>query len=315
MYYNSHMSHLSLKVISDPSQAKTLWELFSPHQALDDEWDFRYVFIKDFNFPLHFIVGYDGEKPIGLLALQRNTLKGLGPALLGMNEPFLEFFGGVDTDNNKVLVLPGYEEVISQFLEHVKEKAVLSDLRDPYERGDQKAINHNNRYELDLVKIKSFEEYLQANFDGKNRQRLINRLNKIQKNYQLEVKDGKGEDLELLFKLSIERFGEKSSFNRQDRQILYKDIFTSLEHDFFVVSVNGVPKAASLALLHKKTYTSLNIGYDYDTRDLGKFVIATQMKRAWSKGYELYDAGKGDNGWKEQFRLTKIPLYQLRLNI
>lgn len=57
----------------------------------------------------------------------------------------------------------------------------------------------------------------------------------------------------------------------------------------------------------------MNIGYDYDIRDLGKLVVSTQFERAIKLKCDVYDGGKGDSGWKEQFHLTRIPQYILTI--
>src|SRR4051812_24665016 len=96
-----HMkTNITFKIISDPIETKTLWHEFSPRKTLDDDGGFRYVFIKHLGFQLHFITGYDGDNPIGLLPLQQNTNFGISKKVLGTDKPFLEFFGGVDTDSN-----------------------------------------------------------------------------------------------------------------------------------------------------------------------------------------------------------------------
>jgi hypothetical protein len=308
------MSRLLFKVIEDPAEAKVFWDLFSPKKTIDDEWDFRDIWTKSYNFPFHFIVEFDGEKPVGLLPLQRNTLKGLSPKLLAMDVPFLEFFAGLDTDNNRVFINKEYENCIPQFLQEIKEPTVLSSLKEPCLVDGKEAEHYLYRYELDLVKLPTFESFMQTNLDGVSRQRLINRLNKIDKTYKAEIRDGGKEDLERMFQLSIERFGERSSFNMPDRQQIYRELLERFDVDLMTIVLDNEVKAVSFAIVHNGTYTTINVGYDYDVRDLSKLLVVTQIKRAMDKKSTVFDAGQGDNGWKEHFNLTKIPQYKLVLN-
>jgi len=309
------MNSLTFKVITERAEAQRYWEIFSPKKTIDDDFTFRDTWTQLYDFPFHFIVGFDGADPIGLLPLQLNTLKGLGPKLLNMDTPFLEFFAGIDTDDNKIFMLPDYEESIPQFLKQIKEPAVLTSLKEKYAVDEKEAEHYLDRFELDLTKFANFEDFMQKNFDGHSRQRLINRINKIDRTYTVEIKDGAEEDLKKLFQFSIDRFGENSSFNMSDRQQIYHELLQKFEVDLFKIILNGETKALSFCFVFNGSYVSLNIGYDYDVRDISKLLVVTQIKRALEKGCTRYDAGQGDNGWKEHFSLTKVPQYQLKLNI
>lgn len=309
------MRNLDFKVVEDPLEAKELWELFSPHKTIDDEWDFRDIWTKPYEFPFHFIVGLENNEPIGLLPLQLDTLKGLSPKLLSMDKPFLEFFAGLDTDDNKILFKDSYEDAIPQFLEQLREPTVLSSLKTPYFVNGKEAEHYLFRYELDLVKIPTFEEFVKTKLDGVSRQRLINRINKIDKTYKVEIKDGGKEGLELMFQLSIDRFGENSSFNMPDRQQIYRELLERFDVDLMTIVLDDKVSAVSFAIMYNGTYTTVNVGYDYDVRDLSKLLVVTQIKRAMDHGCKVFDAGQGDNGWKEHFNLSKIPQYKLSLNL
>ncbi len=308
------MVSLKFKIIENREDAKVFWDLFSPKKTIDDEWDFRDIWTRSYDFPFHFVVGFDGEKAVGLLPLQRNTLKGLSPKLLAMDVSFLEFFAGLDTDNNRVFINKEYEDCIPQFLQEIKELTVLSSLKEPYLVDGREAEHYLYRYELDLVKLPTFDEFMRINLDGVSRQRLINRINKIDKTYKIEVKDGNKEDLEKMFQLSIERFGEGSSFNMLDRQQIYRELLERFDVDLMTIVLDNEVKAVSFAIVHNGIYTTINVGYDYDVRDLSKLLVVTQIKRAMDRKCTVFDAGQGDNGWKEHFNLTKIPQYKLVLN-
>lgn len=306
--------NLTFKIVSDETEAKGLWESFSPNQTMDDDWNFRLAFTKNLNLPLHFIVGFDNETPIGLLPLQQNQNTGISKKVLATEKPFLEFFGGVDTDSNIIFLKPGYEDSQDQFLDQIKTYAVLSDLAEPIKYNNQEAEFYHDKFTLNLTDFQSFDDFLLKNFDGKSRQRLKNRMNKLFKEYDVQIELGTKEDLDKMYGFSIQRFGETSSFNLPERQQLYRDLFDQFETDFFVIKLNGEVKAGSFAIKFKNTYTSINNGYDFEVRDLAKILAATQIKRAMEQGFKIYDGGKGDNGWKEHFHLTKVPQYKLVLN-
>ncbi len=305
---------IQFSVVHDLNETKRLWETFSPHKTIDDEWGFRFAWTEPLGLQLHFIVGSVDGHPIGLLPLQRNTNVGIGQKLLQAEKPFLEFFGGVDTDDNAVFLFPEYRSHAHEFFEQIQTPAILTSLTTPVTLPHASTTHYLDRFELDLRDIADFSVFLQKHFDGKSRQRLINRMNHFHKHYSVSVKDGNASDLSLLFEYSKQRFGTNSSFHMEYRQHVFQKLAKQFPVDIFVIHLDDIPKAIAFGIMYKESYISLNMGYDYEIRDLAKLVFATQIQRAIEKGYTRYDAGQGDNGWKEGFHLIKIPQYKLVLN-
>jgi CelD/BcsL family acetyltransferase involved in cellulose biosynthesis len=98
------------------------------------------------------------------------------------------------------------------------------------------------------------------------------------------------------------------------RQQIYRDLLKRFNVDLFVIYLNNEPKAISFGIIYNDTYTTINVGYDYDIRDISKYLVVNQIKRAFDLKMKTLDAGQGDNGWKEHFNLTKIPQYKLTLS-
>ncbi len=313
MDFKSYTKELNFKVISDIETAKDMWEYFSPQGEIDDDWNFRYTFYKYLKFPLHFIVGYDGSKPVGLFPLQMNTGKGPIPQNYEFKKNFLEFFGGDDMDSNTVFIKEGYELSIPQFLQQINEASILAPLANEYGLNTLHPGEYTTKYIADLKGMKEFRDFTMKFFDGKGRGKLNNQLSKLHRTYKIQIKDATSDDLELLFDYNIKRFGETSSFQWEYRKQVFYDLMKHYDYDVFKVIIDDEVKAISFSLLYKKAYLSMNIGYDYDIRDLGKLVVSTQFERAIKLKCDVYDGGKGDSGWKEQFHLTRIPQYILTI--
>ena len=290
------METLEFKVVADEEEAKAVWEQFSPHKTIDDEWDFRDIWTREFSFPFHFIVGYDRDKPVGLLPLTLNTVKGLGAKYLNMHQPFLEFFGGIDIDDTRVWVVPEHEYAVSDFLRQITMPAKLTYLQQPYRFDSDEAIYYLDRFELDLRPFPDISAFMRNNLDGRSRQRLGNRLRRIEKSYTVQVKEGTEEHLETLFQLNIGRFGERSSFHMEQRRNAFRAFLKRFDTDLFCIHLDREVKAVSMSIVYNTNYTTLSIGYDINVRDLSKYLIVTQMKRAMELGCTKFDAGKGDNG-------------------
>lgn len=312
------MGKLQFRVIEKEVEAKEIWEKFSPHKNIDDEWDFRYAWFKGLESPLHFIAGFDGDKLIGLLALQFNQVKGLDAVLLKMDRPFLEFFGGIDTDDNEVFLAQGYEDCEIQFLEQIHEPAFLASLSKQYSVDDFESEFYLDRFEVNLEGARGFGDYVDRNLTGKDRAKVKHELNLMHnklRDYMIEIKDGDERDMEQLFKFSMDRFGDRSSFHRAERRQAYFDLAKLFKVDIYKVILNGEIKAVAYGLIYNNVYTGVNFGYDYSIPSFGKFVLTTWVNRAVELGCRVCDVGQGDNGYKSRLRLTQVPQYKLLLNI
>jgi CelD/BcsL family acetyltransferase involved in cellulose biosynthesis len=305
---------MQFEVISDINQARRLWEEFSPHSEIDDEWEFRHTFMKYLDFPLRFVVASESGQPVGLLPLQFNTGKGPTPQSFAHQSDFLEFFGGDDTDNNRVWAKTGHEAAVAALLEQIREPAVLAPLAGPCEVRGKAAEVYTHKYTSDLSGMTGFADFLARHLDGKSRGKLAQKIARVERDAEVTIEDVGPEGLDGLFEYNQSRFGAASSFGWDYRKQVFRDLMSLYDHDVFRIMIDGEVKAVSFALIFKGWYLGMNIGYDYDVRDLGKFAAATQIERAIARGCTTYDSGKGDGGWKEQFHLSAHPQYMLALN-
>ena len=74
---------LKFKIIKEIEECEKLWKLLSTNKTLWDIWEVNYCFYNPKLYDLHFIVGYDDDKLVGLL-----------PLWLDKKEDVHGFFGG-----------------------------------------------------------------------------------------------------------------------------------------------------------------------------------------------------------------------------
>lgn len=305
---------LQFKTIATPEEAKGAWETLSPHKTIDDEWNFRYAFFEYLNYDLHFIAGYDNEKLIGLLALQRNKLNGLRPPYAKTADTaFLEFFGGDDTDDNTVWVNKGYEECVPQFFEQIHEKAYLAPLAQSFTYKNLTADIYEYKYYLSLSNYKTYEDYLEDKWSRDSRKKIRQQIRNIYRGYPLQIANNDHEDIKVMGELNKKRFGENSSFAYSYREKIFTALIKFYQVEMLTVSANGVKHGVSYGINFKNTYIGMNAGIRYEIEDLGKLLTLLQINRAIELGCALYDAGKGSSGWKESFKFEKVPQFQLIL--
>lgn len=307
------MNEFNFKIITDLEEAEKAWNEFSPHFTIDDEWAFRFAFIKHLNYELYFIAGYDGEKLVGLLPLQKNNLEGLRPPYgKEVTKPFLEFFGGDDTDDNVVLLKPGYGEYVNQFFEQIPIKAYLAPLAKSYTSD---SVPYTNKYLVNIEGVKDYFDYIESKVPGSSsRKTLRKRAKHLYANYKIELIYNNYEDLALISQISIQRFGVESSFNFPYRQQIFEDLTKLYQVETITIMVDGKKEGVSYGIKYKDVYVGMNAGVNHEIRDLGKLLSLLQIDRAIQLGCKAYDGGKGSGVWKEEFGFQIIPQYRLDIN-
>jgi hypothetical protein len=291
---------LIFSVITDLREAEKVWRLLSPHIVVDDEWDFRYIFYKYHNYPLHFIVGYYNEVAVGLLPLQYNTEK-----------KHVEFFGGVVMGDNKVFLAKGFSGYADMFFKQIIGRSSLIALSDSY--TTMKMEPYEEKYCLDIKGLKNYEEYIEKYLTGKSKRQLRQQIRFLLENQTIEVVRNEYKDIELLFKINKKNFGKDSSFMAPFRAQEYRDLMNLYKAEMITIKVNGKKEAVSFGVTYKKRYRNMNTGTNKAINNLGKLLNLEKITTAVSAKAHILEAGRGSRGWKDQFKFTPIPQYQLIL--
>jgi hypothetical protein len=303
---------MEIKIITDIQDAQKLWNYFSPHHNIDDEWKFRYAFLKHLNFDLKFIVVYENEHPIALLPLQENTGKGLLPPYAQKTD-FLEFFGGDDTDNNNLMVIPEHEskrkEIFKLLEKSIPKKTVLAPLSPDAADIFQRA-HYEDLYILDLKKYSDHENFIDDKWDGNSRSKFKRNIRNLYKRNKIQIIRNRFSDLDRLFELNLNRYGESSSFNYSYRKEIFKELIKYYDVEMISICVNGKIEAVSYAINFNNIYYAMNMGVNTEINNIGKLLVLLQIDIAIEKKCTIYDAGKGESGWKEGFHFNKIPQYK-----
>lgn len=303
---------IHFKVVRDINQAKVIWQALSPNKTLDDQWDFRFAFVRPLHFLPYFVVAFDDALPVGLLPLQVNTQEGLLPPYAPPAGSFLEFFGGDDTDDNQLLLLPGYDIPLTQFLEHCSLPTLLAPLRHQHRTPNVTTEPYEYKYLLDLTHFMNYDDYLSKTWSSDSANRLRNQMRKLYRDHQIEVTYNDPKALDLVVELNRQRFGESSSFRYVYRQEVFRNLMALFPTECITITVDGRPAAAAYAIRYNNTFVGMNMGADHEIRNLGKLLNLLQIDRAIALGMKCYDAGKGNSGgWKTNFKFEPVPQYQL----
>jgi hypothetical protein len=77
------------------------------------------------------------------------------------------------------------------------------------------------------------------------------------------------------------------------------------------IDIDGQTEAVSYGIKFKNVYIGMNAGVSGNIEDLSKLLVLKQIDKAIEWGCKIYDAGKGDGGWKESYKLRRIPQLQM----
>jgi len=304
--------HVYFSIITDIHEAEKIWNALSPHAVIDDEWEFRVTFFKSLGYTLYFCVAYDDNQPVMLLPLQENTGKKLQPPYRPEYSPFLEVFGGDDTDDNWIFMKSGYESVIDQLLARLPKNTVLAPLA--HEKvGAYTAEFYTNKYLMPINDYNNYENYIDAMWSGSSKKKLRQQIRGLYSKYTVEVRHNQYEDIEKMFDLNMKRFGDRSSFSFAYRRQIFKDFMKNFRVEIISILVNGIVESVSYGIIYKGVYIGMNAGTNNDISDLGKLQVLLQIDRAIMLKCTLYDAGKGSSRWKEEFHFESLPQYKLYL--
>jgi hypothetical protein len=306
------MKQLHFRVIHDIETARDLWEQLTDGKTIDATWQFRYTFFKYLNYNIYFIAGYDGETLVGLLPLQYNASYGLQPPYAPRVSGFLEFFGSDDMDDNDVMLKPGYDMYRNQFFSQIDRQAVLAPVSEQYAQ-ELYAEPYVFKYILPLKGYTSYEDYLNHRLDGDARRNLRRQIRLLHRDHTIEIVENEATDLDLLFDLSVKRFGGESSFRWPYRRQIFKDLKEQFQSVIMTIKVDGLKEAVGFGIIYNGTYLDMNAVANPDIPNLGKLLTLTQIDKALALGCHTFDAGKGDSGWKEQFRFIRIPQFKFTI--
>lgn len=296
------MKKIKFKIITEVKEAENLWNLLSPKKVLYDEWSFRYSYYKYFNYPLFFITGFDKKEAIGLLPLMFDIKKG-----------HLDFFAGFKyMEDNGIFVKEGYETYKESFLDKISKPALLEYMNESKSFIGAKA--HDYSYFINLKSLSSYEDFLHKYLNGESRRNIEYQIRKIYKLGKVEVVYGQKEDLEILEKWNKLRFGAHSSFyERPFWHEFYKSLSEKFDTEIITVSINGKKEGVGFLLCYKNICYGINAGYNPEVKNLGKYITLLKIDYAIKKKMEVYDAGSGAFGWKEDFNLLKRPFCKIDL--
>ena len=289
---------LKFKTISGEKECRELWEYFSPKQLLWDLWDFRFCFHAD-NFRFNFIAGFDGKNKMGLL-----------PLVFDNNEKYYTYFGEEFPEQNRFLLKD--KKDIGVFLEQCPRGTSIIYISSE-EAKYYKFEPDGKRYFLNLAKYgNSFENYLKS-FTKKHRKNLNYDLKKLKDTgYALEHNNLK--DFERLVDLNKLKFGTESNYSSESfLSGMSKLIDCALRMkalDMISIRIGSKAEAVGLGVFYNNVYYVLGSGRNAEIKNIGKLMVAEQIKSAIANKCSEVDFLSTEANWKELWNLDSEQMYK-----
>lgn len=301
------MSNITYKTITSLEEAKTAWQELSPNHYLHDDWNFRYLYYKYFNYPLYFYAAYEGDKLVALLPLMLNEQLGK-----------LEFFAGFDyMENNRIFVKSGFEKLKQILINQIDKPYRLDYMEESMENISGVEIHDDNFY-IDLSEMNDYEDFINKYLSTKSRQNLKSQLNKINSQYNpvCSLSKNLNQDLDLLRTFNLSRFGERSSyFDRPYWGEYIKEICSLFNSRLIVLKIKEEKIGIGLSINYNDITYGINVGYKQNINNLGKLMTMLKIDRSIKDGMKIYDSlGGGAYGWKTDFHLLTRPFFLLESN-
>ena len=300
----------SVWICDDLERCRSLWlEAFS-EDSLFHLWEVRNCFQAAFRRTPCFIVCEDADGLAGLLPLSRIDETGR-----------LAFFPGESwhaktwLERNRVVARSA--EVFAALLE-----AVPGDAHVRYLEGDCIYLSSTGA-SLDEIGYLFLPEQhafcFQTYLDGLPRKTLkgLQREPNILRQRGVTFRYDCRRDIEQLFRMNLEAFGEHSYFDDERFLDGFERLLAELDRRgslrVTTVLVDGEIAAIDVGGVWHNAYTVLAGGTNREFPGVAKLINFHHLEVACRERFDSVDFLCGDFGWKQRFRLVPRPLYQIEL--
>ena len=292
----------------DPAHCRKLWESLWPGRVLFDLWPVRWCFHKAFDRPLAFHAAEQAGRPVGLLALCRNDEAGTYVQFPGET-----WQGRTWLEQNRIIART--PEILETLLDAVPGPVDLRYIK--YRTGmNQTGLLHpdETRYLFFPAAFGfDFDTYWQS-IPGKTRKKLNAEIRKLEAR-DVRISEGTLSDMNHLFRLNLAAFGPNAYF--YDSRFLHAfEILAEFLHKMRLlrmtcVHIDGKLAAVDMGALWKGTYTLLAGGTSPEFPGVAKLINQHHLKWACTQHLKYVDFLCGDFNWKQRFRLTPVPLFEI----
>ena len=299
---------LKIRSCEDLNECASLWAMAWPQNCVFDLWQVRECFATAFERKPYFLIAEEAGKIVGILALSwidETQSYGHFPGETWRGKTWLE--------QNKIPARSS--QVIKTLLGsvsaplHLRYLSADSFPEDPFPLAvdEEGFLFFPGRYNF------SFNNYME-DFSGKSRKKLKRELTPLQEN-GISYRYDHFSDIEWLFRMNLEGFGESSYFSDSRFLASYEKLVSWLYDQKLLrittVLLGGTIAAVDIGTLLNQSYTILAGGTNPEFLGVAKIINFHHLQWACQQRLDVVDFLCGDFGWKKRFHLTSRPLYEI----
>ena len=281
------------KIITDEQRCRQLWEQFSPHENIHDEWEFRHCFARHVLGSFAFFIVEENDTVVGLIPLWKE-------------EKQYGIFGEYFPEQNRIFL--NDRHLLAEFLAACPRPVEICHIRPDQNAGGVLPLEDDAgiRYYLDLTRFPEFEAFL-ATFSAKHRKNVRRDLRSIE---QLQPKTimNRIEDFPRFCELHVDKFPD-SDFRETEYQLAFKELITWASQEgklpMMSIELDGNVEAVGLSIVHNRVWTFLNNAVSKKRDNLGKYLIAQIITHAIQEQCIEFDAMTFDLSWKTLWNLQQ----------
>ncbi len=302
---------VQIRVCEDIEECQQIWQKAWPQECLFDLWQVRSAFHRNFNNSPYFLVAEKGTEINGLLALswlEQEKCYAHFPGETWQGKTWLE--------QNRILAEDA--GVFNEMLAEVPGRVHLRYLTKASfpEQLFTVAVDETGYLFHPPGVDYSFANY-QASIPTKSRKKLCKDFARFEGS-GVSFRHDHLFDIDLLFKMNLDAFGDASYFSDPRFLRSFEELIAFLAQAGMLrvttVLIGGIPAAIDISAVLNHRCTVLAGGTNPEFPGIAKFINFHHLEWACQSRMESVDFLCGDFGWKERFRLTPRPLFELRQN-
>ncbi|GAB6097637.1 hypothetical protein JCM14469_38910 [Desulfatiferula olefinivorans] len=304
-----------VRIVRDLDACERLWKVHYPQECVFDLWDVRQCFARAYGRDPFFIVLEEKGELAGFLPLSRIDENGSYAFFPGET-----WQGKTWMEQNKIIARD--EACLKRLFDAVPGRANVRYLCAESEALDVERIMKPRLVpdEVGYLFFPAVHDYLYANylaaFPGKSRKKILAEVETL-KARGVTIRHNDLSDIDWVFRLNLDNFGECSYFHDPRFMGAFDNLVNFLDEQSMLrvvtVMIEGRVAAVDIGAVYNGTCTLLAGGTHRDFPGVAKLINLHHMEWACTEKMTSLDFLCGDFGWKERFRLSPRPLYQVNV--
>lgn len=300
---------MNVFILNAPEDCRAAWEKYWPVKSVFDLWQVRSCFHNHYNRPLSFHIAESQGHVVGFMPLSWNE----------ETHSYVQFPGETWQGNTWLeqnQIIADTPEVLTGLLDSVPGPVHLRYLNWHPLLEHLQTVNCDETGYLFYPRIHDFsmDNYWMA-FPGKSRKKIKAEMGKLFQK-QISYRFNHMPDLMELYRMNIEGF-QGSSYFCNDR---FHRSFNELAEFLWqmgmlritTVLIGDQIAAVDMGAIFGRAYTLLAGGTNPQFPGVAKIINLHHLEWSCSQRFDSVDFLCGNFNWKERFRLSARPLYEIR---